>query len=250
MGVDIGDYNGDGLPDIWVTNFENEDNSLYRNLGDGLFMHATVAAGLSGVSRMHSGFGTSLADFDGDGWPDIFVLNGNPIYRIAQSPYQQPPQLFRNLQGRRFENVSAHGGGFFREQHSGRGSAVGDLDNDGRPDLVAMPMNEPVRILRNRLPPQQFVRIELRARQGEPDATGARVRVLFGDRSVAQFIVRGSGFFSQSDPRLLFAVDPQASVIEATVDWPGRGAEVFRDLAVCRSHRLVEGRGERVHEPR
>src|SRR5579872_6152880 len=80
MGVAVGDYDGDGLADLWITNFASEDDSLYRNLGDGLFMHATTAVGLSGVNRLLVGFGTSLTDFDGDGWLDIFVLNGHTLY--------------------------------------------------------------------------------------------------------------------------------------------------------------------------
>jgi hypothetical protein len=247
MGVDVGDYNGDGLPDIFVTNFENEDCSLYRNLGDGLFLHSTVAAGLSGRSRRRVGFGTSLSDFNGDGWLDLFVLNGNPIYTTAETPFKQTPQLFVNRQGRRFDEISDQGGPYFREAHSGRGAAAGDLDDDGALDLVTVLMNEPVRILANRLPRKNFLRVELRARRGEPDATGARVAAEFDGRRLIRFAARGTSYFSQPDPRFLFPLAPELEKADVTVDWPGRAREVFRGLAARRTHVLVEGRGE-VHD--
>lgn len=247
MGVDVGDYNGDGRPDIWITNFEKEDNALYRNLGNGMFLHSTVSAGLSGVSRMRVGFGTAMTDFDGDGWPDLFVLNGNPIYAAAETPFKQHPQLFRNLGGR-FEEVSGNGGTFFREAHSGRGCAVADLDDDGAPDLVTVPMNDTVRVLRNRKPPANFVRVHLAARNGEPDATGARVSCEFKGRRVTQFAVRGTGFFSQSDVRMIFPMATQATTVDVTVVWPGRASEVYRGLSVRKTHPLIEGRGEAVPE--
>ncbi len=197
---------------------------------------------------MHVGFGTSLTDFDGDGWLDLVVLNGNPIYRIAQTPFKQRAQLFRNLEGRRFEDLSRRGGSYFHEEHSGRGSAVGDLDDDGAPDLVTVLMNEPVRLLRNRCAPANFVRVELRARNGEPDATGARVSAGYQGRRLARFVVRGGGYFSHSDPRFIFPADPDAATVDVTVDWPGRARETFRGLASRRSHLLIEGQGTALHE--
>lgn len=247
MGVDVADYDGDGRPDIFVTNFELEDNALYHNEGNGLFLHASAAAGLSGVSRMRVGFGTSLADFDGDGWPDLFVLNGNPIYQVAETPFKQPSQLFRNVGGR-FSERSGEGGTFFREVHSGRGNAVVDLDNDGALDLVVVPMNDPVRLLRNRRPPRNYVRIQLRALDGEADATGAWVTTDYEGRKLVQYAVRGTGFFSQSDTRMIFPTSADKLTAAVTVHWPGRGAEVFRDLAAKASHVLIEGRGARLQE--
>lgn len=244
MGIDVGDFDGDGLPDLWVTNFENEDNSLYRNVGNGMYMHATTAAGLSGASRMRVGFGTHLTDFDGDGWQDLFVLNGNPIYRVAQSPYKQLPQLFRNIAGRRFQDVSTSGGPFFYEHHAGRGSAVGDFDNDGALDLVVVPINDPIQILRNRRPPARFVSVELRALRGEPEGTGARVEADYDGRKLVRFVARGTSFFSQSDARIIFPMASDQLAADVFVDWPGRGREKFASLTAGRSHLLVEGRGE------
>lgn len=247
MGVDVGDYNGDGYPDIWITNFEREDNTIYQNLGSGLFLHSTASAGLAGVSRMRVGFGTAMADFDGDGWQDLFVLNGNPIYAAAETPFKQYSQLFRNLGGR-FEETTEKGGIFFRELHSGRGNAVVDVDDDGAPDLVTVLMNEPVKVLRNTHTPANFIRVQLVGRSGEPDATGTRVWCDFDGRRITQFAVRGTGFFSQFDSRMIFPTAPSSETAEVTVAWPGRGREVFRRLAVRKSHVLIEGQGEAVDE--
>jgi hypothetical protein len=246
MGIDVGDYDGDGRPDLWVTNFENEDNALYRNLEEGSFAYATVSTGLAGQSRRYVGFGTALADFDGDGWLDIFVANGHVFVHGRQSPYRQPAQLFRNVAARgserRFENVSPRGGSYFRATHVGRGAAVGDLDDDGAPDLVISHQNEPVAVLRNRQRPAHFLRVLLRGMRCHPQAIGARVSIDLGGREVTRFVVSGAGYFSHFDQRVLFPVATDAPR-DVTVHWPGGGREVFPALAVDQTHELVEGHG-------
>ena len=246
MGVGVDDFDGNGLPDIWVTNFENEDNALYRNLGGGQFKYSTVTAGVSGHSRMMVGFGTAMLDFDGDNWPDLFVCNGNAIYSPARSPYAQKPQLFRNTQKGRFENVSRTGGPYFRTDHAGRGLAVGDLDQDGAVDAVVVHQNAPATILKNRKTPANWIRIQLRATHGERDAIGSRVTLLNGERRVVRTVAQGIGYFSQSDLAIVFSLPNDLPSVDVAVEWLGRSAETFRGLSPKKVHVLVEGRG--THE--
>jgi enediyne biosynthesis protein E4 len=248
MGIGVADYNHDGLPDLFITNFENEDDSLYRNVGQGLFVHGGAAAGLSGLTRMRVGFGTAFADFDLDGWPDLFVLNGNTSYSTGQSSFRQIPQLFQNRRGERFTEVTPSAGGFFRSVHAGRGSAVGDLDNDGSPDLVTVQINEPVRIQRNQHTPRAFCSIQLVARFGPREAVGARVWQGADRLQTTQFVTRGTGFFSQSDPRILFPLSSANEPVVVTVAWPGRKTERFENLTQGRTTVLIEGTGRPIDE--
>jgi hypothetical protein len=248
MGVDAGDVDGDGRPDLWVVNYEHEYNALYLNRGGRQFEHATARMGLAAGARQRVAWGTALADFDGDGWLDVLVLNGHAVYYSDGAPYEQASHLFHNLAGRRFENVSGTGGAYFREVHASRGSAVGDLDGDGALDVAAVHINAPVRILRNRQPPRNFVSIRLRATAGARDAVGARA-TLADDaaRPRARFVFSGAGYASHSDDRIIFPIEASAEFADVVVRWPGRATELFRGLPVRRTSVLVEGRGER-HE--
>jgi hypothetical protein len=246
MGIAVGDFDGDLRPDLFVTNFEREDNSLYRNLGDGMFLHVSQATGLSGPSRMYVGFGATLTDFDADGWPDLFLVNGHVFPASGLAGYRQPPQLFRNVDGRRFEDASSRGGEYFARRHAGRGVAAGDLDDDGAMDVVIVHQNDPVEILRNRRRPERFVRIVLRGTTSNAEAIGATVRLRDGERAAAQWMTSGAGYFSQQDSRLLFVVTAPVKSVDVQVTWPTGQAERYDSLEINRTHELVEGHGAKV----
>ena len=245
MGLDVGDYDGDGQLDLWVTNFRGEDNGLYRNLGDGSFLRTTHSVGLAGTSRQFVRWSTALADFDSDGWLDIFEANGHVSYRDPQSPLQQPAQLFRNVMGKRFQNVSEQCGSYFRGEHIGRGAAVGDLDNDGALDIVVTHLDEPVSMLRNRKSPKSFVRVNLRATCGDRNAIGALAVMTSAGHRLTRCVRSGAGYASHFDQRIIFPVS-ETDPLEVTVSWPGREIEIFRNMKLGLTSTLVEGEGQRV----
>ena len=146
MGLDIEDYNNDGLFDIFVTHFSNDSNTLYRNNGAGFFTDETFAAGLAAPSLQHRGWGTSFVDLDNDAQLDIFVANDN---FGNGATYFQPKELYRNLGDGRFEEISEEIGGAVRVEKSSRGSAVGDFDNDGDMDILVINIDARPTLLRN-----------------------------------------------------------------------------------------------------
>jgi hypothetical protein len=242
MGVDVADFDGDGLPDLWYTNYTNQDNSLLRNTGENGFVSMAPVTGLVGVSRVWVGFGTALADFDQDSWPDLFIANGHVAYERRDSPYYQPAQLFKNEKGKRFDEVSNDGGPYFSVPHSGRGAAVGDLDNDGALDIVVVHQNDPVTILRNRNESKQWVRVRLTGRESNRDGIGAKVSAPYGDRTSTTWVRGGSGYASSFDPRVLIP-QPVSDPVDVKVVWPSGKKETFEGLQQGETHELVEGQG-------
>lgn len=247
MGLDVADIDGDGRPEIVVTNFELEDNALYRNLGRGQFEHATTRFGLAGATRPYVKFGTGLYDFDGDNWPDWYLLSGHVLYRTGQAPFRQPAFLFRNDSGQRFVDVSQQAGGYFRDHHAARGSAAADLNGDGGLDLVVSGLDEPVRLLRHRRSPPAWVTIRLEAHGGNPSGVGASLQAEAFQRTVTIPFRAGSSFASHVDPQATLSLEADRKTIDVSVTWLSGRKEVFAGLAVLQAHRLREGAG---YEPR
>ena len=240
MGVDAGDVNGDGHCDLWVTNFEYEDNSLYLGDDHSLFRHGTISMGLSGPGMIYVGFGTRLIDLDVDGWLDLVVVNGHVYYDGNAAHYQQRPLAWRNDRGRKFVEWSA-GDDWFGREHAARGLATGDLDNNGAPDVVIVRQNAPVSVLKNTTTPHS-VPLRLIGTTSNRDAIGAVVTIYGHERTVKHWITSGAGYLSQSDNRLLLPASLINDSSTVVVQWPGGRKERFSRIG-SEEITLVQGSG-------
>jgi RNA polymerase sigma factor (sigma-70 family) len=239
-GVAAVDYDGSGKPSLWSVNYEGEP-ALYRNMvraGAPYFQYASKQAGLAAAGQGHMGRGTAFLDLDNDGWQDAVVVNG-PLCMGLDAEPGQPPMLWLH-RGGRFQDITRQGGVYFRTRHAGRGLAVGDLDNDGRPDVVISHLNEPVVVLRNEAATgKHWLGIEVEGKKHR-DVTGARVVVDAGGRRRTQFVTAGGSYLSSGDRRLLFGLGEQERVERILVTWPGGREQQWRPAKVDRYLRLVE----------
>jgi enediyne biosynthesis protein E4 len=243
MGVDAEDVDGDGLTDLIVTNFAGEYNTLYQNVKNAGFLDATPYFGLASDTRPFVGWGTALADFDNDGWPDNFVANGhvddNRRLLGQAEDYEEPPLLFANLKGRRFRLATRDAGPYFDAGHVGRGAAFGDLDDDG--DIVVNHQDRPPALLRNDSKnDNRWIRLEMRGTRSNRDAVGARVEVVADGRTIRRQRKGGCSLMSAHDPRLLIGVGRAAEVESLTVRWPSGAVSTREHLATNRTYEIVE----------
>jgi hypothetical protein len=255
MGVDAADYDGCGRPSLVVTTFEGELPALYHNdcAGDRiLFRYATRTAGLAAQGSGYVGFGTAFLDLDLDGWEDLVMVNGHVRRFPTKCGLEQRSLLYRNLGTGQFADVSAQGGPYFDVLHRGRGLAVGDLDNDGRPDLVISHLNQPLVLLRNApqgdsVPQPHWLGLDLRGRNRR-DVAGARVVVEVGDRRLTRFAKGGGSYLSAPDRRLLVGLGDADHVNRVTVFWPWGEMQVWNGLPIDRYWELHEGEAQ-AREP-
>ena len=227
MGIDMGDYNLDGLPDLFVTNFQNEQFALYRNLGNALFQHVSSSSGMLSFQSVYVGWGTAFVDADNDGDEDLFIANGHVQRYPVESPIAQWPLALENINGR-FAKVNQSLGKYFTSPHKGRGIAAGDLDNDGDLDLVYSHINQNCSILINETDNQnQFLALRLIGTRVNRSAVGARVTLTTDRGKQTRQIKGGTSFASSNDPRLYFGIPASSGTIRLEIHWPDGQTQVI-----------------------
>jgi hypothetical protein len=238
MGLDAGDVDGDGDEDLFVTNLDNEGNTLYRNLGHGLYEDRTAESGLFALGL--TGFGTRLLDYDNDGWLDLFVVNGAVRHLTSQVrtgdpyPLKQRNRLFWNDRGRGFLDVTDASGPALAPLHVARGVATGDLDNDGDLDVVIFNNSGPARVLLNQVgSSSRWIGLRVLDGRSRRDAVQARV-VLHGPdgRDMTRRVQTDGSYATAGDARVLFGLGRDGSPRTVRVHWPGGRIEEFPGLAV------------------
>jgi enediyne biosynthesis protein E4 len=254
MGVDFADYNHSGRLSIFVSNFADQPNTLYRNLGAAGFEDVSWASGLAQASYPLVGWGTGFFDMDNDGWPDLLVANGHVYPQMDQvsgsAPYRQPLLLYRNDRDGTFEDVVAAAGLEGIPPNSRRGAAFGDIFNTGNVDVVLTNMDGPPTLLLNHNNDGYHrVLFRLVGSKSNRAAIGARVTVQAG--SLAQFdeVRGGSGYLSQSDLRLHFGLGSAAIMNSVEVRWPSGSVEKYFNLPADAIYTIVEGKGTTTSIP-
>jgi tetratricopeptide (TPR) repeat protein len=243
MGIACGDLDGDGLPDLAVTNFYGESTSFFHNLGLGLFVDHTAAIGLQAPSRFFLGFGMAFFDANNDGHLDLITANGHISDLRPLFPCPMTAQLYLGSQSGFLTDVASKSGPVFHQLYVGRGLAVGDLDNDGRLDAVMAAQNDPVVMFHNetRSAASHFVTFAIEGTRSNRDGIGAQVVICSaGRRQVAQRFSGGS-FQSASDPRLHFGLGSSDRIESLEIRWPSGTVDQYHDLAADRGYRLREG---------
>ena len=250
MGVDFGDFDNDGDEDLFVTELTSQGSTLYVNDGSGLFAEQSAGSGIRYPSLPYTGFGAGWLDFDNDGWLDLLAVNGLVVESLDRAasgalfPLDQRNQLFRNRGDGGFDDVSPSAGAVFRLSEVSRGTAFGDVDNDGDTDALVTNAAGPARLLINRIGQlRHWIGLRL-VGVGGRDMLGARVAVIRSDGTTLWRRARADGSYaSASDPRVLVGLGSAADPVDVRVIWPGGRVEEWRALPVDRYTTLTEGSG-------
>jgi hypothetical protein len=247
MGVDAGDVDRDGRLDLAVTNFDFENNTLYRNLGGGFFFDATSAFGLGAVSLTELGFGCDFVDLDNDGWLDFVVLNGHILDNIAEIQsnlsFAQPGQVFRN-EGGRFRDTTASSGSAIATPRVGRGLATLDYDLDGDPDLAIASRGSEAELLRNDGGNGgAFLGLRLVGVASNRDGVGARLSLELDGRPWVEELRSTSSYLAQNEMILHVGLGNSTKAEELALRWPSGRVDRIERLEAGRRYVIKEGVG-------
>jgi hypothetical protein len=248
MGVDAGDFDGDGDDDIFLTHLMEETNTLYDNLGNGMFEDRTVETGLGRQTRRFTGFGAAWFDYDNDGWLDLLSVNGavRTLAHLAgkgdRYPLGQPNQLFHNTGKGGFIETSSQAGDSFQLLEVSRGAAFGDIDNDGDTDVLICNNNGPARLCLNQIGNRRnWLGLRMVGGKHNRDMLGARVEVVTGKSMSLWRRARTDGsYLSSMDPRVLVGLGDAQSVEVVRVFWPSGAIDEWRNPLINRYVTLKE----------
>jgi hypothetical protein len=241
MGADFADYNNDGWPDLLVTDLANQRYALYKNNGDASFSYSTFSTGLGRITMLHSGWGTRFFDYDNDGWKDLIVAQGHDLDTVEINypnlRYKEPMLLLRNT-GTGFVDVSAQSGAVFQQRWLGRGLAVGDIDNDGRIDVVVSTNDGPAHILHNETPTQNhWLTLNLIGHKSNRDAIGAEVKLTTAKGSQFATVTTTGSYLSSSDKRVHFGLGTETSAKALEIHWP---SGIHQKLSNIRADQILQ----------
>ena len=251
MGANVGDYDGDGRFDLMVTTYQNQTNTLYRNLGDMFFQDVTVATGFGMDSIALVTWGCHFADFDHNGELEAFIAAGHLQDTVelfdGSSTYEQNNLLLQR-RGQRFKNVSSSSGEAFRIKASSRGSVTGDLDNDGDLDIVVLnARSKPTILFNDTASDNHWISLQLVGVKSNRSAVGAVVTLKSGDQNWVSEVRAGSGYQSANDLRLHFGLGKYSKADDIQIIWPSGLIQHFEDVEADRFIHIVEGSVNLTH---
>ena len=242
MGVTLGDYDHDGLLDLFITNFDDEYNVLYRNAGKGSFVDVSYESGVATTSLPYVGWGTKFFDYDNDGWLDLFVANGHAYPQ--RDRYRQRKLLHRNNRNGTFSEVAAESGSALLEERASRGTAFGDIDNDGDVDIVVNDLDSVPQLLRNDGGNKNnWIIVKTIGTKSNRDGIGAKVKVVSGDLSQLDEVRSGGSYISQNDLRLHFGLEKRTVVDLIQVRWPSGAVDTLTNVTANKVVTVKEGKG-------
>ena len=248
MGIAVGDYNRDGRVDFYISNFSDDYSVLFKNEGQGIFSDATYQAGLVEPTIPFLKWGTGFLDFDNDGLLDIFVANGH-VFPIIDNQnfgttWAQRPQLFKNLEGSRFQEVPPATGSGLAKPIPARGAAFGDLFNNGHIDVVINNLDSQPTLLRNVVKNKNhWVELKLVGNGKSPrDAIGAKVFLTIGKVRQRADVFSGGSYGSNSDPRVHFGLGSSRKIDKIEIEWPSGTKQEVTVSHVDRIYTVVEGK--------
>jgi hypothetical protein len=255
MCISFGDYDNDGRLDLYVSDFQDVPDHVWRNEGKGFFDEVTGRVGIAAATKNVLSFGGGFFDYDNDGWVDLFIANGHVYQGVEKTrpnvTYRQINSLFHNERNGKFLETTQAAGEGFGTPHLGRGAAFADFDNDGNVDILVGNSGDPPLLLHNSGGTgNHFLNLKLAGTKSNRDAMGARVRLRAGGMTQTREIAGGGSYLSQSDLRAHFGLGPESRVDTVEIAWPSGQKQVFRNLEADRFLVIKEGESGVVSAPR